>query len=155
MALVRKLNTQPARNDPEPRSNAVTNARKVRSVNRAVTIVGAVLIVGVLAWLFATGSPITGRLLTGGAGVGAGYGFVHFASGKLPPPRTPRARFAWTAGMALVVCSSVFANAAVGEGLYTPMSATPTALLADGFLFGTSLGAVLRLFAPLAEAEGS
>ena len=127
MALVRKLNTQPARNDPAPRSNTVTNARKVRSVNRAVTI----------------------------AGVAAGYGLVHFASGKLPPPRTPRARFAWTAGMALLVCYSAFANAAVGEGLYTPMSATPTALLADGFLLGTSLGAVLRLFAPLAEAEGS
>ena len=133
----------------------MTNARKVRLVNRAMAVAGGVLGVAVLAWLFATGSPIAGRLLTGGAGVAAGYGLVHLASGRIPPPRTTRGRFLWTAGMALVACLAVFANAAVGEGLFAPTSATPAELLADGFLSGTFLGAMTRLFAPPTEGEGS
>jgi hypothetical protein len=133
----------------------VTNPRKVRLTNRVVTVVGGALIVAVLAWLFATGSPLAGRFVLGGVGVAGGYGLVHLAAGTLVPPRTSRGRLAWTAGMALVVCSSVFANAAVGEGLYTPTSSVPAELLADGLLFGISFGAMVRLFAPPTEGEGS
>ena len=132
----------------------MTQAEKIKLVNRVSAVVGGALIVAVLAHLLATGSPLAGTFLLGGAGVFAGYGLVHLVSGALGTPRTSRGRFAWTTGMALVMCSSVFANAAVGEGLYTAASSAPAELLADGFLFGTFFGAGLRLFPPPSEGDG-
>lgn len=132
----------------------MTKAEKIKLVNRVIAVVGGALIVAILAYLLATGSPLAGRFLTGGAGVLAGYGLVHLVSGALGPPRTSRGRLAWTVAMALVVCSSVLANSAVGEGLYTPTSATPAELVVDGFLFGTFFGAGLRLFPTPSEGEG-
>ena len=129
----------------------MTDARKAGPVNRAVSVVG-VPMVAVLAWLFATGSPIAARLLTGGVGVAAGYGLVHLASAALGTPRTPRGRYACTVAMALVVCASWVARVAAGEGPSTLASSTPE-LLADGFLFGTALGALVHLFAPPAGGK--
>lgn len=60
----------------------------------------------------------------------------------------------WTAGMALLACSSLVARAAVGEGP-SVTAGSPAELLADGCLFGTFLGAMVRLFAPPSEGEGS
>ncbi len=129
----------------------MTNPRKVGLVNRAFAVVG-VLIVAVLAWRFATGSPVAGRLLVGGAGLAAGYGPVHLASAAFGTPRTPRRRLAWTAAMAGVVGASWVARVAVGEGPSTRASSTPK-LLADGFLFGTALGALVHLCAPPAGGK--
>ena len=131
----------------------MTKAEKIKPVNRAVAVGGGALIVVVLARLLATGSPLAGTFLTGGAGILAGYGLVRLVSGALRGPRTSRGRFAWTVGMALVACLSMLANAAVGEGLYTPTGATAAELLADGFLFGNFFGAMTNLFAPPSETS--
>lgn len=56
--------------------------------------------------------------------------------------------------MALLACSSLVARAAVGEGP-SVTAGSPAELLADGCLFGTFLGAMVRLFAPPSEGEGS
>jgi hypothetical protein len=50
--------------------------------------------------------------------------------------------------------AAVLANAAVGEGPAITAS-PPPGLLADGFLFGASFGAAMRLFAPPTEERGS
>ena len=50
------------------------NPRMVSLVNRAGAVVGGVPLFAVLAWLLATGSPLAGRLLTGGAGLAAVIG---------------------------------------------------------------------------------
>lgn len=120
----------------------------MRLANRVGSVVGVVLIVAVLSWMLATGhAPLAGRLLIIGAGLLVGYGLVHLVSAALGPPRTSRGRFAWTAGMALVVCSSFVARVVVGEGPSTLAGSTPE-LLADGFFFGAAFGAVMRIFAP-------
>ena len=47
------------------------NPRMVSLVNRAGAVVVGVPLFAVLAWLLAPGSPLAGRLLTGGAGLAA------------------------------------------------------------------------------------
>ena len=43
----------------------MTKAEKTKLVNRVIAVVGGTLILAVIAYLLATGSPLAGTLLTG------------------------------------------------------------------------------------------
>ena len=56
--------------------------------------------------------------------------------------------------MALLAGSSLVVRAAVGEGP-SVTAGSPPELLADGFLFGAFLGAMVRLLAPPTSRDGA
>ncbi len=121
----------------------MVNERKSRLVNRAISVGGAVIL-AVLAYLLATGSPLAGTFLAGGAGCVIGYGLVHLAAGRFG--LTARDRLARTIFLVLVVASAVAARAAVDLEFSAADSSLD--LLADGFFFGAAFAAVMRVFGP-------
>ena len=130
----------------EKKGDEVVSERKAKLVGRVISVGGGALILAVFAYLVATGSPLAGPFLAGGAGFVLGYGLVYLAAGRIGP--APQGRLVRTIVLVLVVILAVTARSFVD--LEYSAADSSLDLLADGFFFGVAFAAVIRIFTPSA-----